>query len=249
MTTRLARSLHAPLLALLLIASVEVGAQSAVAASTPYVGVSFRDSVYKGGPQMIPGRLQNEYYDTMEIPDSAKTAGAEEGVTYHDTDNKNDGSGKLNTAGTFLDEFRKRESADLSYTKFGHTPDPIDDSRFNIVKPEPNSLYLGWIAPGEWVRYTVNVTRAGWYSITTAYTSKFGGHVSLDLNGKDATGPLAIPPTFAAADTIEWRQAHHWNRVAGLGRLHLPAGRQLLTLHFIDQPVMNFDWMEFVPVP
>jgi hypothetical protein len=34
-----------------------------------------------------------------------------------------------------------------------------------------------------------------------------------------------------------------------MGRLYLPAGRQLLTLHFIDQPVMNFDWMEFVPVP
>jgi len=29
--------------------------------------------------------------------------------------------------------------------------------------------------------------------------------------------------------------------------LHLKKGRQVLTLHFIDQPVMNFDYMEFVP--
>jgi Carbohydrate binding module (family 6) len=248
MTTRLARSLHAPLLALLLIASVEVGAQSAAAASTPYLGVPFRDSVYKGGPQMIPGRLQNEYYDTMEIPDSAKAAGAEEGVTYHDTDNKNDGSGKLNTAGTFLDEFRKRESADLSYTKFGHTPDPIDDSRFNIVKPEPNSLYLGWIAPGEWVRYTVNVREEGFYSLRVMFTSKFGGHISIDSNGKDVTGPLEIPATFDARDPVEWRQAHHWNRIERLGRFRLKKGVQVLTLRFLDKPVMNFDYMDFIKV-
>jgi hypothetical protein len=80
------------------------------------------------------------------------------------------------------------------------------------------------------------------------YTSKFGGHISLDVNGRDVTGPLTIPPTFVAADTIEWRQAHHWNRLSGLGRVHLSAGTQVLTLHFIDQPVLNFDYMEFVEV-
>jgi hypothetical protein len=139
------------------------------------------------------------------------------------------------------------ESPDVSFVKFGHSGVAIDDSPYNVVKPDSNALYLGWIAPGEWVRYTVNVAREGWYSITTAYTSKFGGHVSLDVNGVDATGPFTIPSTFARADSVEWRQAHHWNRIAGLGRVHLPAGKQLLTLHFLDQPVMNFDYMEFVP--
>jgi hypothetical protein len=228
-------------------------AAAAISSSFPagYRCVPFRDARHAGGPQTIPGRLQNEYYDMLDVSDADKRGGAGEGACYHDTDNKNSGSGagSLNGVGTYENEFRMFESPDISYVKLHHAGVAIDDSPYNLVAPDSNALYLGWIAPGEWVRYTVNVTRAGWYSITTAYTSKFGGHVSLDLNGKDATGPLAIPPTFAAADTIEWRQAHHWNRVAGLGRLHLPAGRQLLTLHFIDQPVMNFDWMEFVPVP
>jgi hypothetical protein len=47
---------------------------------------------------------------------------------------------------------------------------------------------------------------------------------------------------------VEWRQAHHWNRISGLGRFHLPAGKQQLTLHFLDQPVMNFDYMDFIRV-
>ena len=60
------------------------------------------------------------------------------------------------------------------------------------------------------------------------------------------SGPLTIPATFNAADPIEWRQAHHWNKITGLGKLHLKKGVQVLTLHFIDQPVMNFDYMDFV---
>ena len=218
---------------------------------TDYRCVPFHDARYAGGPQRIPGRLQNEYYDALDVSDADKRAGAGEGACYHDTDNKNSGSGagSLNGVGSYENEMRMFESPDISYVKLHHAGVAIDDSPYSLVAPDSNALYLGWIAPGEWVRYTVNVTRGGWYSITTLYTSKFGGHVSIDVNGRDATGPLTIPTTFAAADTIEWRQAHHWNRIAGLGRFHLPAGKQLLTLHFIDQPVMNFDYMEFVPVP
>jgi hypothetical protein len=213
-----------------------------------YRCVPFHDVVYRGGPQTIPGRLQNEHYDMMDVPDAQKKT-AEEGVCYHDTDTTNSGSGSLNGTGSYINEFRMRESPDVSYTKFNHRGVAIDDSPHNFVVPDSNSLYLGWIAPGEWVNYTVRVTQSGWYSLGTTYTSKFGGHISLDVNGKDATGPLAIPPTFVAADTIEWRQAHHWNRVSGLGRFHLSAGTQVLTLRFLDKPVLNFDHMDFVRVP
>jgi hypothetical protein len=219
----------------------------ATPASNPYLGVPFHDSVYHGGPQVIPGRLQNEFYDTMNISDSAKAAGAEEGITYHDSDNVNSGSGTFNGRGTYLKEFRMYESPDISYTKFNNPGTPVDDSPYNLVKPEPESLYLGWIAPGEWVKYTVNVQADGVYSLNIMYTSKFGGHISFDCDGKDVSGPLEIPSTFNAADPIEWRQAHHWNKIFRVGNLHLKKGIRVLTLHFIDQPVMNFDYMDFVP--
>ncbi len=216
--------------------------------ANPYQGVPYHDSVYHGGPQVIPGRLQNEYYDTMDISNEQKAAGAEEGITYHDTDNKNDGSGALNGKGNYLKEFRMSESPDISYVKFKNPGTPVDDTPFNLVQPDPEALYLGWIAPGEWVKYTVNVLADGQYSLTTMYTSKFGGHISLDCDGVDVSGPIAIPTTFNAADPVEWRQAHHWNKVTVAGKLSLKKGRHVLTLHFLDQPVMNFDYMDFVKV-
>lgn len=213
-----------------------------------YRCVPFHDARYSGGAQTIPGRVQNEYYDQLDVGTDAQSTGAEEGICYHDTDLKNSGNGpgSLNGTGSYEKEFRMFESPDISYVKLHNPNVAIDDSPYNFVHPDSNALYLGWIRPGEWVRYTVNVTQGGWYSITTLYTSKFGGHISLDVNGVDATGPLEIPTTFVAADTVEWRQAHHWNRVSGLGRFHLPAGRQQLTLHFLDQQVFDFDYMEFV---
>jgi hypothetical protein len=55
-----------------------------------------------------------------------------EGVAYHDTDPKNQGSGELNPAdGTYLNEFRINEGVDTSYTKFDRKPDPMDDNPFD----------------------------------------------------------------------------------------------------------------------
>ncbi len=212
----------------------------------PYLGIPYHDDRHKGGPQVIPGKLQNEYYDTLDISDAQKATGAGEKITYHDTDNKNDGSGGLNGKGNYHKEFRISESPDISYTKFNNPGNLIDDSPFNHVKPEPDSLYLGWIAPGEWVKYTVEVQTEGDYTLNILFTSKFGGHFSFASDGVDITGPLAIPVTANATDPIEWRKAHHWDKINNLGKFHLKKGRQVLTLHFIDKPVMNFDYMEFV---
>lgn len=212
----------------------------------PYLGIPYHNARYQDGPQVIPGKLQNEYYDTLDVSEAQKVAGAGQNITYHDTDNKNDGSGGLNGKGNYHKEFRISESPDISYTKFNNPGNLIDDSAFNVVKPEPDSLYLGWIAPGEWVKYTVEVQTEGDYTLNILFTSKFGGHISFDCDGVDITGPLAIPATANPADPIEWRKAHHWNKINNLGKFHLKKGRQVLTLHFIDKPVMNFDYMEFV---
>jgi hypothetical protein len=222
--------------------------KGAVAAALPYRGVPFHDSVYAGGPQIIPGRLQNEYYDTLAVSNDEKAAGAGEGITYHDTDNKNSGSGALNGLGSYLKEFRRFESPDISYVKFNNPGTAVDDTPYNLVPPDANALYLGWIAPGEWVRYTVEVQADGRYSLMTMCTSKFGGHISLDCDGVDVTGPISILSTFNATDPIEWRQAHHWNKVLLPVNIALRKGRHVLTLHFLDQPVMNFDYMDFALV-
>ena len=199
-----------------------------------YKGTPYQDSRYNGGAQKIPGRVECAYYDH-----------GGEGVAYHDTDAKNNGSGGLNPAdGTYLNQFRMDEGVDTSYTKF-HGKDPIDNSPYDLVQPPEDQLYVGWTEPGEWFNLTVDVAHAGLYSGDLLYTSNRGGSISLDVNGKDATGPLTIPTTFNAADPIAWRQWHHWNLLPGIARLKLPVGKSVLTVHILTGGNMNLAYFDF----
>lgn len=159
-----------------------------------YKGTPYQDARYQGAPQPIPGRVECAYYD--------RGGEGGEGVAYHDADAKNNGSGALNPAdGTYLNQFRMDEGVDISYTKFH---DQIDNSPYDLVVPPENQLYVGWTEPGEWFNITVQVAHSGAYSADLLYTSNRGGTISIDVNGKDATGPLTIPTTFNAADPIAW---------------------------------------------
>jgi hypothetical protein len=197
-----------------------------------YKGTPYTDDRYKGGAQKIPGRIECAYYDL-----------GGESVAYHDSDSVNHGSGKLNPAdGTYLNEFRKDEGVDISYTKFH---DQIDNSPYNLVNPPENQLYVGWTEPGEWFNITVQVARAGVYEADLLYTSNRGGTISLGVNGKDATGPVTIASTFDAADPIVWRQWHHWNMQPEILRLQLPAGKNVLTIHILTGGNMNLAYFDF----
>lgn len=195
-----------------------------------YAGMPFSDSVYPGGPQKIPGRVQAEFYD-LGGPN----------VAYLDHDGQNNGSGNLNpTNGTYLNEFRKDEQVDTSYTKSGG----VDDHEFNLVAPEMNSLYVGWTGVGEWINLTVEVETSGRYSLSLMYACNGPGAISLSLDGQDWTGELALTNTFDGADPTDWRQFHHWNKQE-LAWVELTAGTHLLTVHIAKNGQMNLDYFEF----
>ena len=197
-----------------------------------YQGKPFADARYDGGPQKIPGQVKLAYYDF-----------GGEGVAFHDTTPTNLGSGGLNPLnGDYFNEFRHTEAVDTSYTK-----SCCDTNPYDMVVPELDQLYVGWTAAGEWLNLTVEVEKAGDYTINLMYTCNGPGVISLSVNRRDATGPLALTDTHNAQDTIAWRQWHHWNKMTGLAKLHLGAGKQLLTLHFVANGNMNFDYLEFVP--
>jgi hypothetical protein len=199
-----------------------------------YDGKPFHDRVYHGGAQKIPGRVQCAYYDL-----------GGEGVAYHDMDAKNQGSGSLNPAdGTYLNQFRMNEGVDISYTKF-HRDIPIDDSPYNLVMPPENQLYVGWTEPGEWFKLTVKVALAGTYTMDLLYTSNRGGTISLDLDGKKLTGPLEIVSTKDDADSLAWRQWHHWNIMKDLAVGSLPKGKHVLTIHILTNGNMNLAYLDF----
>lgn len=181
--------------------------------------------------QQIPGKIQCEFYDL-----------GGEGIAYHDSDDVNNGSGKLNPAnGTFLNEFRMLEGVDISYTKSGD----IDNNPFNVVEPLMGELYTGWTEPGEWIKYTVQVNKTGTYEIDLMYTASGDGGISLDIDGKKLTDQLIVPSTRNNQETVEWRQWHHWNRKNALATVKLTKGIHILTLRTVSHGNMNYDFLEF----
>ncbi len=88
---------------------------------------------------------------------------------------------------------------------------------------------------------------AGLYTANLLYTSNRGGTISLDVNGKDATGPLTISSTFNAADPIARRQWHHWNIAPELIKIRLRAGKNVLTVHILTEGNMNLAYFDFKP--
>jgi hypothetical protein len=202
-----------------------------------YKGTPYHDSRYQDGAQKIPGEVFCAYYDL-----------GGEGVAYHDFDAKNNGSGALNPAdGSYLHEFRMQEGVDTSFTKLKLDPQ-IDDNPYEKVQPPANLLYVGWTQPGEWFNITVDVASAGVYSADLLYTSNRSGTISLDVNGKPATGPLAITSTYNAAEPVAWRQWHHWNIAPGIAQLRLPKGKSVLTVHILTAGQMNLATFDFKKV-
>jgi endoglucanase len=183
----------------------------------PYSGKPFA-----GQTRTIPGRVEAELYDT-----------GGEAVAFHDSDAANSGSGMLNKGDSDVDKFRKDEAVDLSYTKAGI------DKTIDGQDEKPGELYLGWTAPGEWAKYTVQVERSGAYVVAAHISSRFDDAViSLAFDGVDKTGPIAVPTTS------HW---HKWRIVDHLCEVTLDKGLHTMILSILKQGNMNIDYLEFIP--
>ncbi|MEI6195323.1 MAG: carbohydrate-binding domain-containing protein [Verrucomicrobiota bacterium] len=201
---------------------------SHAALPSDYQGKPFADSVYPGGPQVIPGKVECAYFDL-----------GGEGVAYHDTEATNKGSGGLNQqpyhqrpqATPYHWNFRTNDGVDISYTKdiadFNHHQ--------NLVSPPTNQLYLAWSADGEWCNYTVKVEQAGTYKIVALYGNNTNTF-TFDINHQPA-GECKFP--------VATGSMHKWNK-AEVGTITFAeAGLQLLTMHY--NKGNNFAYFEFEP--
>ena len=82
---------------------------------------------------------------------------------------------------------------------------------------------VGWVRPGEWLKYTVNVSAAGTYTLEfRVAASAAGGTFHLEVNGVDRTGPLTVP------NTGSWQS---WTTLTKTG-VSLPAGQQVWRIVF-----------------
>src|SRR5439155_8728241 len=82
---------------------------------------------------------------------------------------------------------------------------------------------LGYVASGEWLKYSVSVAATGNYTLEARVASPgSGGTFHVEVDGVDATGPLAVPSTGG------WQT---W-RTISRGGIQLTAGPHVLRLVF-----------------
>jgi hypothetical protein len=77
------------------------------------------------------------------------------------------------------------------------------------------------------------------------YTSKQGGQIALDRNGKKLTGPVDVISTADPREPLPWRQVHHWNLMRDFAIVRLPKDASVLTLRIVTQGNMNLACLDF----
>lgn len=88
------------------------------------------------------------------------------------------------------------------------TPNTGDFRMDEFVDAAANATegsFVGSIAPGEWLEYTINVAEAGMYSFTFRYASgnaAGGGPFRLELDGQPVSGAISVPSTSSTVWTI-----------------------------------------------
>lgn len=96
---------------------------------------------------------------------------------------------------------------------------------------------LEYLEPGEWVRYTVDVARAGVYDVAVRVATADDGR-KFHFERADGT-PLG--PDIDVPTTGDWQK---WTTVTG--QVALPAGRQVITF-FQDTGGCNIGTLQFTP--
>jgi hypothetical protein len=123
-----------------------------------------------------------------------------ESVAYHDSDAVNQGTTTTRAAGS--------PGVDLQ---------PTTDTG--------GGVNVGWIATDEWLRYSVNVTTAGTYTVSFRVASMSGGgSIRMEVDGIDVTGAVAV------ASTGGWQT---WATVTRPG-VNFTAGQHLVRIYMVN---------------
>jgi hypothetical protein len=104
------------------------------------------------------------------------------------------------------------------------------------VGGEEPGFSVGWVADGDWTAHSLDVRKAGTYTVRFRIASQGGGgRIRLELDGADTGAVLSVP------DTGGWSQ---W-QVLSVPGLVLPKGRHRLRL-IAEKGRYNLDYLDFV---
>lgn len=112
------------------------------------------------------------------------------------------------------------------------------DMDIGVATDTGGGYRLGWLDPGEWLNYTVDVSAAGTYDVEVRVAASGGGGTfHIEAGGVNKTGPMTIPNTGG------WQA---WTTIRASG-ISFSSGRQVLRL-VIDATgasgaVGNINWI------
>lgn len=113
----------------------------------------------------------------------------------------------------------------------------IRNDQVDIEETEDNSgqYNIGYVLQGEWLKYTVNVTRAGIYSIDLRIAAEGDGkNLHIEIDGVNVSGNVKVP------DTGGWQT---WTNLT-INDVELLAGEHIVSVVF-DASYINLNYLEF----
>lgn len=182
------------------------------------IGADVDDEIHLDYAEPVPQTAHNATASPWIIPGLIEAENfddpgkGEGGASYSDVDAENHGNS----------DYRKDTPVDL-YAKSG------------------NRIVVGYIQKGEWLEYTVNVAKAGDYTLFVAVASDGGSSFKVSLDGDDLTDDVAVPAANKSAGDDE-QNFDDYGKVKA--NVTLPAGIHVLrftaTADWFDMDYFNF---------
>ena len=175
--------------------------------------------------QMLAGNVSPFPEQTPSVPDNAvlfaNFDNGGEGVSFHDTDDRNRGK-----------DYRRTDiGVDIKRNTDDHPTDTGDAPGIGRS--------VAYTRAGEWLNYTIEAPNSGIYEFQLRYASAVGGTVHLEVDGINVSGAIDLGSTGG------WNS---WTTVEKLG-INLAAGVHTMKF-FMDSSVngtyvADFHWFRF----
>lgn len=115
---------------------------------------------------------------------------------------------------------------DLSSENTGGAYRPNERVDISMCKDETGDTAVSYIRPGEWLNYTISVSRSGTYRVQFRAARKEPGfgRIRFYFDGVDKTGEVTVP------NTADYDQFATYDA----GVVELAAGEQVMRVEMID---------------
>ena len=178
---------------------------------------NYKGTPYKGIAQEIPGRVELENFDEGGL-----------NVGFNTQHHEGNSSGK---------DYRPGVKPQICVTNASPNEQDkfVDGSRYPSKDKE--SFYIGYARPGDWVKCTVNVKKAGVYRVNTTAANET----------KKMTFSLSFNDVKKADVKTDGTGSYHiWKFHENICTVTLDAGLQVMKFQIGSEPHMNYDYLEFV---